>query len=287
VVVVVTGAGGRIGSEVVRLLSTQGENVRALVRDPSQAVQLPGVAWFQGDLGDQNTLHPLMSRADNLFLIVPPTKGMLEFSHNALVVAEEEGVGYVVKLTGLGTSPHSTSSIDRWHHEGENELRNSTMSWTVLRSHAFMDNFLDLAPEILRSGKLYSAAGPAQVPFIDSRDIALVAARILTEPGYEGNRFVVTGPQAIGYADVARMIGEVAHKPIQYVAETPEQSRARLTREGKSPDVIEDLLAVAAHEKAGGPAALPTPTVRDVTGHNPRSFAQFLADHKDAFTPAT
>jgi uncharacterized protein YbjT (DUF2867 family) len=282
-VVVVTGANGRIGSEVVRLLSAQGESVRALVRDPAQAVKLPGVAWFQGDLGDPNTLHPIMARADSLFLIVPNTKGMLAFSHNALVAAEEEGVSYVVKVTSLGTSPHSSSSIDRWHHEGESELRNSTMSWTVLRAHSFMQNFLDLAPEILRTGKLCSAAGAAQVPFIDCRDVALVGARVLTEPGYEGERFVLTGPAAIGYADVARMIGEVAGRPIQYVSETPEQARARLTREGQGPDVIEDWLAIAEYQRAGGPAAIPTPAVHDITSHTPRSFPQFLADHRSAF----
>jgi len=284
-VVVVTGANGRIGSEVVRLLSAQGETVRALVRDPAQAVQLPGVAWFQGDLGAPESLHAVMSRADAMFLLVPNTKDMLAHAHNALVAAEEEGVSYVVKLTGLGTSPHSTSSIDRWHHEGESELRNSTMSWTVLRAHAFMQNFLDLAPEILRTGRLHSPAGNAQVPFIDSRDIALVAARVLTEPGYESERFVLTGPAAIGYADVARMIGEVAGKPIQYVTETTDQARARLTREGKSPSVIEDFLAVAEYQRAGGPAAIPTPSVKDITGHMPRSFPQFAADHRSAFTP--
>jgi uncharacterized protein YbjT (DUF2867 family) len=283
--IVVIGATGRIGSEVVRLLSARGESVRALVRDPAQAVKLPNVAWFQGDLEDPNTLHPLMSRADSMFLLVPNAKGMLAFSHNALVVAEEEGVSYVVKLSALGTSPHSTSSIDRWHHEGETELRNSTMSWTILRPHAFMQNFLDLAPSIVRTGKLFSAAGNAQVPFIDSRDVAAVAARVLTEPGYEGVKYVLTGPEPIGYADVARMIGEVAGRPIQFVPETTEQARARLTREGRTADVIEDLLAAAEYQRAGGPAALATPAVQEITGHPPRHFQQFVADHRAAFAP--
>jgi hypothetical protein len=69
------------------------------------------------------------------------------------------------------------------------------------------------------------------------------------------------------------------------VAETPDQARARLTREGKGPAVIEDFLAVAEYQRAAGPAAIPTPSVRDITGHTPRSFQQFVADHRSTFAP--
>jgi len=281
--IVVIGATGRVGSQVVRLLSAAGESVRALVRDPSQAVTLPGVEWVRGDLGDQNTLHPLMARADSAFLLVPNAKGMLEFAHNALVVAEEEGVSYVVKLSALGSSPHSTSNMDRWHHEGETELRNSTVSWTILRPHAFMQNFLDQAPAMMRTGKLFSPTADARVPFVDTRDVAAVAARILTQPGYEGEKYVLTGPASVSYAEVAHWIGEAAGRPVQYIPETPEQARARLLREGRAQDAIEDFLAMAEYQRAGGPAAIATPSVKDITGHSPRSFQTFVADHRSVF----
>lgn len=282
--IVVIGATGRIGSEVVRLLSAAGETVRALVRDPSLAVPMTGVQWVRGDLNEPATLHPLMARADALFLLVPNAKGMLNFAHNSLVVAEEEGISYVVKLSALGSSPHSSSDIDRWHHEGETELRNSTMSWTILRPHAFMQNFLEVAPGVVRTGKLYSPAGDARVPFIDSRDVAAVAARILTQPGYEGEKYVLTGPRSIGYGDVAKLIGEAAGRTVQFVPETPEQARARLARDGKTPEAIEDFLAVAEYQRAGGPAAIATPAVQEITSRPPRSFERFLADHREAFT---
>ena len=134
--------------------------------------------------------------------------------------ARTAGVAHVVKGSALGASDHSKSPIGKAHYEVEKVLEESSIPWTILRPHVFMQNFLDLARTIAREGRIRSASGEGKIPFIDARDIAAVAAVALTAPGHEGKKYVLTGPEALGYGDVARIIGKVVGRPVEYTAES-------------------------------------------------------------------
>jgi uncharacterized protein YbjT (DUF2867 family) len=281
--IVVTGATGRIGTELVRLLSEEGISVRAVTRDTGRARPLPNVEWVEGDLRNASSLRDLFRGADRLFLLTSNSENMRFLQENAIEAARAGGVEGVVKLSALGASDHSKSPIGRAHHDVEKALQGSGMAWTILRPHVFMQNLLDVAPRIARDGNIRSASGDGKIPFIDTRDIAAVAEVALTGRGHEAKKYVLTGPEALSYGDVARIISEVIGRTIEYVAESPEEARERLFKEGAPPWLIEGYLALAAYQRAGGATAMVSPTVSQILGRPARSFAEFVRDHAATF----
>src|SRR5712692_3802751 len=212
--IVVTGATGHIGSELVRLLSGKGLSVRAVTRDPHRAQLLPGVEWVEGDLRDAPSLAGLFRGADRMFLLTSNSEDMRTLQVNAIQAARVAGVAHVVKGSALGASDHSKSPIGKAHYEVESALQESGMAWTILRPHVFMQNFHVMAPTIAREGKIRAASGEGKIPFIDARDIAAVAAITLTSAGHEGKKYVLTGPEALSYVEVARIIGDAIGRPV-------------------------------------------------------------------------
>jgi uncharacterized protein YbjT (DUF2867 family) len=281
--IVVTGATGHIGSELVRLLSRKGVSVRAVTRDPHRAQPLPGVEWVQRDLRDARSLPGLFRGADRMFLLTSNSEDMQALQLGAIKAARVAGVAHVVKGSALGASDHSKSPIGRAHYEVEIALQASGMAWTILRPHVFMQNFLDMAPTIAREGKIRGASGEGKIPFVDARDIAAVAAVTLTSPGHEGKKYVLTGPEALSYGEVAKILGDAIGRRVDYVAESPEEGRGRLVRAGAPFWIIESMLALAAYQRAGGPTAAVSGAVAELLGRPPRSFSQFVQDNASAF----
>jgi len=281
--IVVTGATGHIGNELVRLLSEKNVSVRALTRNPRRARPMRGVDWTKGDLADADSLRDLFRGASRMFLLTSNSEDMRILQVNAIAAARAAGVGHVVKGSALGASDHSKSPIGRAHYDVEKALQESGIAWTILRPHVFMQNFLDIAPTIAREGRIRSASGDGKIPFIDARDIAAVAAAALTAPGHEGKKYVLTGPEALGYGDVARIIGKAVGRPVEYVAESPEEARERLVRAGAPLWAIDSMLALSAYQRAGGPTAEISKTVEEILGRPPRTFARFVQDYASVF----
>src|SRR3989454_3335568 len=281
--IVVTGATGHIGSELLRLLSKQNVSVQALTRDPRRAPPLPGVDWLRGDLRDVQSLPGLLRGANRMFLLTSNSEDMRSLQVNAIEAARASGIAHVVKGSALGASDHSKSPIGKAHYDVERALQESGMPWTILRPHGFMQNFLDAAPTIAREGRIRAASGEGRIPFIDTRDIAAVAAVALTMPGHEGKKYVLTGPEALSYGDVARIIGKAIGRPVEYAAESLEEARERLVRARAPPWIIESTLGLAAYQRAGGPTAAVSKTVEEILGREPRTLAQFVQDYASIF----
>jgi uncharacterized protein YbjT (DUF2867 family) len=281
--IVVTGATGHIGSELVRLLSKKGESVRAVTRDPHRAQPLPRVEWAKGDLRDAPSLAGLLRGADRMFLLTSNSEDMATLQVNAIRAAQATGIALIVKGSALGASDHTRSPIGKAHYEVETALQESGMAWTILRPHVFMQNFLDMAPTIAHEGVIRSASGEGKIPFIDARDIAAVAAVTLTLPGHEGKKYVLTGPEALGYREAAEVIGETIGRSVNYVAESPEEARDRLLRAGAPAWSIDSMLALATYQRVGGPTAMVSEAVASLLGRPPGSFSQFVQDYASAF----
>jgi len=284
--ILVTGATGTIGSEVLRRLSEAGVETRALSRDPRRGETRPHVEWVRADLSEPATLSPAFEDIDRLFLLTGNVRSMAELQTNAIDEAVAGGVDHVVKLSARGAQPESNSAIARWHHEAEIHLKASGLSWTMLRPHAFMQNLLDQAERVRTEGAIRAAAGDGRIPFIDTRDIADGAATVLTEPVQEhaSETYLLTGGVALDYTQVAATLGTAIGQNVSYVAESIEETRARLQAEGLPDWLIDSKLALAAYQRAGGETARVTNDVFEVTGHPPRSMAQFAYDHRRVFT---
>ena len=281
--ILVTGGTGMVGSEIVRLLSQQGVEVRALVRDPWKAKTLPGITWVAGDLSKPETLTTAFAGAQTLFLISSIHQDTVAVQHNAIEAARNAGVKHIVKLSAFGASDHSKAPICLWHYQVEKEMQVSGMDWTILRPHHFMQNLLGQAEYVLDDGVVYSASGDGKIPYIDARDIAAVAAVTLTKPGHEGKKYVITGSEALSYRDATEIIGKTIGKQLRFVDESPEESRARRMQEGYSAGILESALAISAYQRAGGKTVTITNVVADLTGRSPRTFAEFARDYAVAF----
>ena len=115
--ILVTGATGAVGSELLRLLSQAGVSTRALTRNPQKAQKLPHVTWVVGDLAKPETLGPVFEGAQKLFLLPTYYEDMVTLQHNAIVAARAAGVTHVVKVSAFAASDHSNAPIGRWHHQ--------------------------------------------------------------------------------------------------------------------------------------------------------------------------
>ena len=279
----VFGATGHVGGELLSILSSQGVSAVAVARVPERARPLPGIKWVKGDLSDPASLDGLFDGVKTMFLLTGNGPDLATLQLTAIRAAAKSGVEYVVKLSALGASNHSKSPIGRAHYEAEQALIASGMRWAILRPHAFMQNLLDQTPAIVGEGRIFAASGDGKIPFVDTRDIAAVAAVTLTHSGHDGKKYVLTGPEALSYSDVARILSEVVGQPITYVPLSIEEARERMTRAGNPPWAIEGLLALAAYQRAGGPTAVVHDTVHEILGRPPRSLAEFVRDHAKAF----
>ena len=153
----------------------------------------------------------------------------------------------------------------------------------MLRPHHFMQNLLAQAEYVITQGVIYSASGDGKIPYVDGRDVGAVAAVTLTTPGHAGNKYVLTGSEAISYRQAAEIIGKVIGKPVRFVDESQEEARARRVREGLPPAVIESALAISAYQRAGGKTVTITSTIADLTGRPPRTVEEFVREHASAF----
>src|SRR5699024_6539706 len=162
---------------------------------------------------------------------------------NGIRAAVNAGVRQLVKLSALGASDHSKSVIGLWHNNVERTLKATDLEWTSLRPHAFMQNFLGQA-ESIRNGQIFSAAGDGQVPFVDTRDIAAVAAEILANGGFAGKKPVLTGPEALSFKEVAHVLSKVLGRDVEHVAGTDDEAWERLRSQGQSPWLASGQIAL-------------------------------------------
>lgn len=276
--IVLLGATGNIGSELLRLLAESGAAVRAVSRKPPRTSELTRVEWVEGDLANPESLVEIFDGAKKLFLVTGNAGNMVLLQKNAIAAAEEAGIEHVLKISALGASDHSKSVIGVWHYIIERALRESSLDWTILRPHVFMQNILDQAETIRTDGELCSPAGEASIPMIDTRDIAAVSASVLTEAGHEGEMYTLSGPEPVSYRRAAEVLSNVLGTPITYVPETEDDAWHRLREAGLPPWLIGAQLALASYQRAGGGTDIITDAVQTITGKPPRSFRDFARD---------
>lgn len=285
VLITVTGSTGTIGSDLVRLLSAAGVGARALHRDVRNTRALPNVTWLHADLDDARRLKVALDGTDRLFLLTGNEPDFARTQIGVVRAAEELGVKHIVKLSALGASDHSASTIAREHWAVEQALLSTQLPWTILRPHAFMQNWLgDVAESARAEGVIYAPIGDGRVPFIDTRDIAAVAAEVLLHAeGHVGKKYVLTGGEAVGYAELAGAFSEATGRTITYRPITMEEARAHLAARGVAAATIDAMLAIAAYQRAGGPTAAISPNVERLLGRPPRTIRDFARDYASRF----
>ncbi|HEX7078993.1 MAG TPA: SDR family oxidoreductase [Candidatus Eisenbacteria bacterium] len=278
--IVVTGAAGQTGSEVVRLLSAKGLRVRALVRDPSKAKGIggPAVEIVTGDLAKPLSLDPVFRGADKIFLVSSPDLEIATLHGNAIDAAKRAGVRQIVRLSVYGSSASSPAGLLRAHGEADDRLSRSGLSFTILRPNAFYQNTLAFADSIASQGTIFAPARDGAVSMIDCRDVAIAAAAVLTGGTHSGRLYDLTGPRAIGYAEIAAMIGAAIGSPVTYVDVPPDAAREAMIGMGMPAWLAEALVELYAVWGSGKSADV-TDAFERIAGKNPRPFEEFAKDY--------
>ncbi|MBF8187915.1 NAD(P)H-binding protein [Nonomuraea sp. K274] len=202
-------------------------------------------------------------------------------AHRAVIdLAARAGVAQVVAVSVRGATPGAKLG-GGMHGEVDAHLRKSGVPWSILQPTRFMQNL----PRDVQDGRFYGSYGPKEVNYIDARDIAEVAAALLTGPVGPGGDHVLTGPESLSHDRIAGEIGAALGRTVRYVDLPVPEMTAHLERQGVPQPHAGDLAALMA-ETGDGRWATTTTAVEDLTGRPPRPLSAFLADHKDAFPEA-
>ena len=243
--ILVTGATGHIGQELVRALQRRGADF-AVMASPSGR-RLAGVPTVEGDLADMASLERAFSGFDTLFLLLPLVPGKFELARNAVQAARRSGIAHIVRSSGAGADADSPVAIGRLQGEIDRLVQDSGLGWTLLRPAFFMQNWVNFRADQLKAGEYRAPDGDGAVSVVDVRDIADSAAAVLSDPAaHAGRIYTLTGPEALTTAQQVAALSEAAGRPMRYV-DVPE-SAARAAMEGAGmPPVLVDLLLSLNH----------------------------------------
>ena len=273
---------GKVGSEAVLLLRQREVPVRALVRNPEKAKALAdaGAEIAAGDLDAPASIDAAVAGITTVVLVSP---GVPAQELNVISSAARAGVEHVIKVTS-NASAESPIPRRRWQTEIEAGLAASGLAHTLLRSNAYMQNVLALAPAIAKTSGFGSSAGKGRVGMIDARDVGAVAAEIAASPASHGGKtYWLTGPELISNHDVAVVLSKLLGRTITYRELSFDEDRDTMIR-ACVPEPIAEMNAQAFSMIADGDAEWVTEDVPSLVGRPARSFEQFATDYGSAFS---
>lgn len=283
-IILMTGATGNVGGEVVQRLAAAGVSIRALVRNRAKAGAIagPNVELFEGDLSKPETLDRALKGVDKALLSSSPDPDQANLQNNFIDAAKRAKLSHLVKISALGAAPDSPISFGRWHAGTEQYLTRSGVPFTILQPNFFMQNTLTFAPTIKAEGKFYGSMKDGKASFVDIRDIAAVAVGVLTNSGHEGKTYRITGPEAMSFGEVAARLSAALGKFVTYV-DIPRAALVQaMTGFGLPEWQAQGIADLYDWGSQGGFAEL-TDVVAAVGRKQPIAFDQFAKEFASAF----
>jgi uncharacterized protein YbjT (DUF2867 family) len=267
--ILVTGATGKAGRQVVTHLLARGQQVRALTRDPAKAAFPRQVEVHKGDLTEPGTLDLTGVTGIHLITVGGDDYATLRTGPRIAELAGKAGVTKVSVLWNGSPGPV------------EEALAASGLACTWIEPVDFMGNSHHWAPEIREHGRVSEPFGDSRNAVVHEADIGAVVAAVLTEDGHEGRAYSLTGPEALTPKDKLRIIGETIGRELEFAELTGQQARDRWRAMGTSTEMIDIL--VAWQENPPPAAYTVVHTVERLTGRPPRTFRQWAAENAEAF----
>ena len=281
--VLVTGATGTVGAPLVRRLLEDGAAVRVATRDPEHARDEFGDApeYVEFDLGRPETWGTALEGADRLFLLFPPGSSVSVVTEFA-DAAERVGVDRAAFLSILGAEKLPVLPYRRI----ETHFSRTEIACTFLRASWFAQNLCEIhRREIVDRDEIFVPAGDGALSVTDARDVAAVAATVLTESGHEDRAYDLTGPAALDFREVADAFSDALDRPIGYADPSRPAFGLTMSRRGFSPGFVAFTIAEYSVVRLGL-SGRTTDDVERVLGRPPRTVREFVADYADAFRAA-
>lgn len=286
ITILVIGATGTVGSEVVKQLAPSGHAIKAAIHSHKAEYlrQFPQVDIVNIDFANPVTISNALTGVDKLFLVTPITPDKDNITANILQEAKNKGVKYIVKLSVAGADSESGINIGRLHRKEEKMIEDTDIEYNFLRPTAFMQNFVNYFGETIRKqNAIYTSAGEGKIGFIDARDIASVAVQLLTnnDTKYKNKSFELTGKEALSYGQAAEILSKELGRKISHIDVSEEEARKGMKKVGMSDWLIDDIMKFYGIIKSGNASQI-TNTIEEITGKRPILFSQFAKDYAKA-----
>jgi len=280
--ILVTGATGNIGSQLVKLLVAKGLPVRVISRDEKKVSHLdPGVQRVIGDRHDPSVVRKAVQGADKVFMLAMIFDKNHEGDRLLVKEAKQAGAGPIVMVSSA-QAQDETNLIGRLHREKEELLEQSGISWTLLRPGGFMSNSLQWADTIKSQSKVFNPMGNGKTAPISPYDIAGVAAVALTGPGHEGKVYYLTGGELLSNPEQVDILSKVIGKPIECVDTPVEVAAERAIASGLPEPLVRSLADIWAQVRKE-PSPFQTDEVERLTGGPAQTFETWSYEHRTAF----
>ena len=292
--ILVAGATGTVGSELVKQLtssptlipSSSDIKVRGAIHSQNKVEEFRknnrNTEVVVMDFNKPQTVAEALNSVDKLFWLTLPRPKLEEALTSLIREAKKNGVIQIVKLSVF----QYVGSIGRWHRYEENIIEESGIPYTFLRAGAFMQNFISFFGQTIKNqNAFYLPAGDGKVSFVDVRDIAAVAVKLLTEKNrfnHENTAFGITGQEALSYSQAAEILSKATGKKISYIDIPQEEAIESMKGFGMEDWLIADLIEFSNIIKAGNASHM-TDTIEQFLGRKATSFEQFVRDHINSF----
>lgn len=281
--ILVTGAGGTVGTELVKALTREKAALRVAFHAPEKAARAraAGLDAVVVDFARPATLRAALSGVSRLFLLSVAGPHLASWEGGAAEEAARAGGRHVVKLS-VWRASEEEYALARWHRSAEKAIEASGVPFTFLRPNSFMQNFVTHHLASLRAGSLPLPAGGARVSHVDVRDVAEVAARILAEDSHASHAYDLSGPESLSYAQTTHILSAAWGRKIAYLEVTDADFLRGMTEGGAPPWLAEAILDLQRYAKRGQAADV-LGSVQQILQRKPTTLARFAADHAARF----
>ena len=274
--ILVIGASGLVGGEVARLLRASGHDVRTTTSQKSKVS--PSSAFVNLQTGEG--LTAAFDGIDRAYFMSPGgIAEQYEMLSPLIQEAKRRGLQKVVLMTAMGANADESSDFRR----AELDLERSGLNYNIIRPNWFMDNFTTFwIHGIKTQNQIGLPVGDARTSFVDTRDVAEAAAKLLLSDELNKQEFDLTGPESLTHADVAAVISNVSGRQITYQDINPAALKEGLLGAGLTPRYSDFLLLILGFLKAGY-SERRTDSVQKILGRAPRNFQSYAVDHRASF----
>ena len=287
--IVVFGSTGTVGVEVLRQLSQHNCFVRGILRRPTREVPIKlngennNITYIAVNLKSKEEIKRACINSDTIFLLTGTSPSQINYETNIIEVAQELNIKRIVKLSAPVVPKNIYVEVSDWHRKIEKTLIESGIDYCFLQPHSFMQNWERNTFSIKYFGKIFGVMENAKRNYVDARDVAEIAVKyLLNEDALNGERVIISGPEAISHQSMAARISHVTNKKVIYENITRDEYMYKLTKQAKLPiwlarHIVEiDILAMKHPEPTED-------TVKIILNRKPRIMDAYLQESRSSF----